>query len=278
MVFDIQSVPTLLIQALLPVIVNFFQFLQLKACINPAIDYAIRFHMLEMEHHIKFLLVVAYVVEGNFWRHHRSLANGHSIIFAPNFFKLLQKFVHARAVLVMLHTSCRRHQGETVGKSLPFADKGNNVLTETVNPLIKPKLHNIFYLFTNLGVVHIKVGLLDGEKVKVVFTPNLVVLPPLAGEGGSPVVGRLFTVFTPALSPNVIVLVGVVVATFSGLLKPLVLVACVVYNQVHNNPKPQGVSLFKYGVKVFHSAVFGVYVVIVGYVITIVVLRGNVQR
>lgn len=47
---------------------------------------AVRFHMLEMEHHIKVLFVAFfYEFEGDIGRHSGGFADGHAVVFAPAF-------------------------------------------------------------------------------------------------------------------------------------------------------------------------------------------------
>ena len=66
------------------------------------------------------------------------------------------------------------------------------------------------------------------------------VFPRASHKKTRPVVGRLFSVFAAAVAEVIVVAVGVV-AGRTGLLKPFVLVACVVYYKVHNNPYSLGV-------------------------------------
>ena len=118
--------------------------------------------------------------------------------------------------------------------------------------------------------------MLLGVEVKIELASLLVVLPRRTGERGHPVVGNFLAVLAFALAPNIKIGVGLYSRT--TLFEPVVLVGSVVDDEVHNHSHTERVRFFKHRFEIVESAVFGVDILVIGNVVTVVRLRRNVQR
>ena len=215
---------------------------------------------LELNHHIQHLCVVlGDVLKRLFGRNHGRLCKGHAVIVREYVtLELVKVFVEVRTVVEVEDTLGRRHE-VVVGKSLLLGNEGDNVLTEAVNAHVKPESENLLYLLTYEGVVHVKVGLLNGEKVHVVFFAHLVPCPRLALKERVPVVGKAAVCL--GRSPDIVV--GVGLDSLTALLEPLVLGRGVVNNKVHDNLHASLVCAVKHLLEGVHAAEFLCYLKVV---------------
>ena len=109
--------------------------------------------------------------------------------------------------------------------------------------------------------------------MQIPLVPHLVEGPGPAAEEAGPVVGGPLAATIP---PDVEILVGGLPA--AALLEPLVPRGGVVDDQVHDDPKPQGVGLLDKLVHVPEGAELGVDVAVVGDVVTVVFAGGAIDR
>ena len=102
-VFHIVCVPRDAVHFVLPRRHDFFEFFEFESRVHAGVADAVRFHMLEMEHHIKVLFVAFfYEFESDIGRHSGGFADGHAVVFAPAFvFELLQIFVKVRSPVIV---------------------------------------------------------------------------------------------------------------------------------------------------------------------------------
>ena len=102
-VFHIVCVPRDAVHFVLPRRHDFFKFFEFESRVHAGVADAVRFHMLEMEHHIKVLFVAFfYEFEGDIGRHSGRFADGHAVVFAPAFvFELLKIFVKVRSPVIV---------------------------------------------------------------------------------------------------------------------------------------------------------------------------------
>ena len=166
---------------------------------------AVALHALERDHHVKLGVLAADEVECALRRDERGLADGHAVVIVEHGAELVEIFVQVRAVVILENAARHRHIKRRVRQSLGLGDVGDDILAEAVHAHIQPEAQDFLYLGADAGVVHIQVGLLDGENVEIVRLAHLVVLPRLALEHAVPVVGERAVLFR--LAPDVIILI-----------------------------------------------------------------------
>ena len=133
--------------------------------------------MLEVEHHIELLiLVLRDEPHCGFRGHHGRFADRHAVVFIEHLSELAEIFLKMRPALVMFNTRSNR-QRESVRQTLGFGYKCDNILSEAVNAHVEPKAHNVFYLFANLGVIHIEIGLTLRKEMEIILIEVFVIFP-----------------------------------------------------------------------------------------------------
>ena len=168
--------------------------------------------------------------------------------------------------VVIVEESLVDRQQPVVRQSLLFGNEGDHILPEAVYPLIQPEPHDLLDLLPDQRVIHIQVRLLDCEQMQIVFLADGVEGPGLALKVGVPVVGG------PAVlghgPPDIVIRVGLDPA--AALLEPLVLIAGMVDDQVHNDLHALCVGGRQAGIEGLHAAEHGVDILIVRDVIAAV--------
>ncbi len=175
----------------------------------------------------------------------------------------------------MLHTARSRHKDISVGQALRLAYLSYNVLSEAVHSHIQPVAHNVLQCLSYLWIVVIEVGLLLCVEMQIELPSLLVVLPGGAGEGGLPVIRCFFAVFALSLAPDI--KIGIGLLALNALFKPFVLVGGMIYYKVHNDLKPHRMRPVKHLLKLLESAVFGIDIAIIRYIVAVIRLRRYVQ-
>ena len=223
MIFYIVSIPCDTIELRLPVVICLLKLSEAKGSVYPAYHKAVRFHMLEVEHHIEFLFrSLLNESQSEFRSHHGRLSDGHAVIIIRDLSKLTEIFIKIRTALIMLHATCGGNR-EAVGQALFLGYKGYDIFTEAVNSHIQPETNYILDFLTNLWIIHIQIRLFFAEKMQIPLIKILVILPTGSGEGRKPIVGRLLSVWLFSLAPKIIVVIRIILALFA-LYKPLVLI------------------------------------------------------
>ena len=145
--------------------------------------------------------------------------------------------------------------------------KRHSVHPEAVHTFVHPELEHLLQLLKDGRVPVVEVGLLNREGVVVELLPLVAPLPGRPSEDADPVVGwdRLAVDHVSRVPPDVVVFVaGVPVLRLD---EPLVLVARVVGDKVHDDPQPLGLGLGRQALKVLHGAKDRVNVHVVGDVV-----------
>ena len=228
---------------------------------------------LELNHHVQLTTLLVNVLEGPLGPHQGGFGESEAVVVVEHIpLELGEVFVDVRAVVIAGHALI---DGEEVviGQALFFGDVGDDILTEAVHPHVQPKAEDFLHLLADEGVVHVEVGLLHGEEVKVILPTHFIICPRLALKIAVPVVGEL-AIFTGA-PPNVVV--GVGLDTLAALLKPLMFIAGVVHHQVHHQFHPPLMAALQHFFKGLHAAELGVNVHIVGDVVAAVCPGGGVD-
>ena len=128
------------------------------------------------------------------------------------------------------HDINKRHVFWNILVFRSFRNQRDNIHTETINALGKPKIDNGINFFSQLRIFPVQVRLFSGIKMEVIFFCFGIPFPRTAIKYRLPIVGGRFWV---AWFPNVIIVIGVVFPLF-GLLKPRVLVRTVIGHQIHH--------------------------------------------
>ena len=177
MVLDIECIPCLTVELCLPVVINILELSEAERRSYPAVEQAVRLHMLEVEHHIE-LLILVFLDEFHrgLGSHHGRFADCHAVIFIEHLSELTEIFLKMRPALVMFNTRSNR-QRKSVRQTFGFGYKRDNILSEAVNAHVEPEAHDIFYLFANLGVIHIEIGLTLGKEMEIILIEIFVIFP-----------------------------------------------------------------------------------------------------
>ena len=186
--------------------------------------------------------------------------------------------MHPRPVGVVFIAIGRGEPRVGVRQPLGLGDEGDDVLAEAVHAHVQPELHDALDLLAHLRVIHVEVGLLFGEQVQIVFVQPLVVFPCAALEHARPVVRRTsFAAHGLARPPYIIVVIGVILA-LAALDEPLVLVAGMVDDEIHEHAHTALVRAVKHLTEYAEVSVLRVYVHIVGNIVAEVRVRRRVYR
>ena len=272
MVLDIECIPRLAVELRLPIIIYILELSEAERRSYPAVEQAVRLHMLEVEHHIELLiLVLRDEPHGGFRGHHGRFADRHAVVFIEHLSELTEIFLKMRPTLVMLNARGNR-QREAVGQTLGLGYEGDNVLAESVNAHIEPEAHDILYLLAHLGVIHIEVGLTLGKEMEIILIEIFVIFPCGTREGRKPVVRRLLAALF-AIAPEIIIVIGIILA-LHALKEPLMLIRGVVYDEIHYDLHAPCVNSLKQLFELIKSAVLLGNVPVIGYVVAHILLGG----
>ena len=157
--------------------------------------------------------------------------------------------MHVRSVIIEAHTLIYREK-VIVRKSFLFGNKGDHVLTEAVYTHIKPKPEYSFDFFPDEGIVHIQIGLLDGEQVQIIFPTHLIPLPGRSFKIALPVIRELSVRLCGP--PDIVIRVGR--DPLTALLKPFVLIAGMIDHEIHQQLHSAAVQAFKDSLEGLHTA------------------------
>ena len=275
MVFQIEHIPRAAVQLALPVAERTAQTPQGKLGRKIIREKAVGAHALKLDHHVHLRrTVLRDIIQRALRRDQYGFGQRHAGVVVEHITaELLQIFMDVRPVIIEADAAI---DGEkmVIGKPLFFGDQGDDVLPEAVDAHIQPEAQNSLDLLAHEGVVHIQVGLFDGEQMQVVFLPHLVPLPRLAFKMAVPVVGQL-AVFSGG-TPDVIIRVRLNAAP--RFLKPLMLVAGVVDDQIHDELHAALMQAVEHLAESLHAAIHGVDVHVVCDVIAAVCAGGGVER
>ena len=154
-----------------------------------------------------------------------------------------------------------------------LVDDIDNVTAEPGHAAVQPKAHHILNGRYHLFVVIVEVGLLLGKQVEIILPSHLVIFPAVLPEEAAPV-GRLFALFP--FSPNV--KIGIRLLPAAALLEPLMPVAGVVDDQVHDNAD---IPLFRFGDEPIHirqRTVVRVDLTVIADIIAVILIGGWIHR
>ena len=161
-----------------------------------------------------------------------------------------------------------------VRQSFGLGNVGDDVLTKAVNAHVQPVTQNFLDLLAHKRIVHVQIGLFDGEYMQIVFLAQFIPLPCLTLEIAVPVVGQL-AVFL-GRPPDVVIRVRLDAP--ARFLEPLVFVACVVDDEIHDELHAACMQTVQHLAEGFHAAVHGINVHIVRDVVAAVRAGRGIQR
>ena len=253
----------------LPVEQNFFQLLEVIGNQHPfLISGEIHLQMMEAEHHGQLLSILGSVTEAVFHGGAGHLAyRDNTLVRAEGLFiQLLQIFVNVGSVSVEAAAVAL-----VIILKASLADQVHHIEAEALYTFFHPEADHCFHLLPYLRVVPVQVGLGYIKQMQIVFIKLGNVFPGAAAELAFPVGGRLSVFFS--LSENIVVLISFIPG--QCLLKPLVPAGGVVEHHVQHQFDAALLGFGRKPVKVLHSAVAGINVVIVLHIVAVILLRGN---
>ena len=276
-IFQIQAVPRLAIEAVLPAGEGLLQLAQGEGMVEILGEEAVRRHGVELDDHIQHPVTALDIPQGGAYAGHGGLADLDGAVFLCHRPELGEVGDDVGAVLIVGHAVDHRKAGDAVGQAGILGDEGDDVLPEAVHPHVQPEAHDVADLLPHGGVIHVQIRLLFVEEVEVILAPHVVVFPGRAGELAGPVVGGQAAAMAHlAVPPDVVVPIGVI-APLTALPEPIVLVGGVIDDQVHNDFEAQGVGLVQHLLKLCQRAVVGVDVAVVGHVVAVVGVGGGIE-
>ena len=164
-----------------------------------------------------------------------ALADSINIIFAESVFShLVQKFVKSRSVKIILRTlKARKHTEKRISlrQTLCLTDEINYIHSKAVNALVEPPQHHLINALAYFLVFPVQIHLLLCKEMKSPLIKIFIIIPRTAAEQRQPVVRRCDS-FVGCITPNIIIVIRIILA-FKCFLKPIVLVARMVYNKVN---------------------------------------------
>ena len=272
-VFDVQQVPCLTAQLVLPAGEGILQPHQREGQGHKVREQAVGALTLELNHGVDLAAILGDVFQGQFGGNHGCFGHGEAVVVVQH--------IRLKFVKVLVDMGTVVIQGQTLGgghhmvirQTLGLGNEGDDIFPEAVHTHIQPELQNLLHFFPDQGIVHVQVRLFDSEQVQIVLLPHLVPLPGLALEHGVPVVGEL----AAGLSGPPDVVVGVGVDPLTGFLEPFVLVAGVVDHQVHQHLHAPLMGTVQHFFEGFHAAEFRGDVHVVGNVIAAVCAGGGID-
>ena len=188
--------------------------------------------------------------------------------------EFLQIGVDAGAVVIQLDAP-GGGQREAVGQSPGLGDHGDHILPEAVHALVQPETHDLLDLLPNGGVAEVQIGLVGREQVQVIGPPLLVPAPGVPLEEALPVVGQgIFPL--SGRTPVVVALIGFQPPAAG--LKPGVLVAGVVDDQIHYDLHPPPVQLLHQLLKQLHPPELPGDVHIIRHIVAVVRVGRGIER
>ena len=155
-----------------------------------------------------------------------------------------------------------------------FGNHVDNIHTETIYTFFTPPGHHVKYFVTNCRVLPVQIRLFFREAVQIIHSCLFIELPCGTTKASAPVVW-LFAVFR--IFPDIVITIRVVFGFFT-FQEPSVLIGAVVYYQVHHQFDAAFVHLGKHPIKIFHRTKFCHDILIIGDIISIVIIRGFVDR
>ena len=226
---------------------------------------------MEVEHHgelgaIQRAIALAVFQAGGRHLAHRHGPHGGEDVAAH----ILQKFVDARPVGV--EAAAIPHL--VVRECLILGDEVDDVEAETVDPFLRPEMDDLLHLGAHGRVLPVEIRLLAGKEVQVVLAGGRIQLPGAAAKLGLPVVGHAAV---HRIFPDVVVAIGAVLVP-QRRLEPDVLGGGVIHHDIHHDADAARMGGAQQGLEIAHGAVGGIYVEVIGDVVAVVHLGGDVDR
>ena len=109
----------------------------------------------------------------------------------------------------------------------------NDIAAKAVDAAVEPEAQDLFDLFDNLLVMEVQIDLFIAVEMEIPETDLSIKFPSWLGKHRLPVIGGLFVVLA-AFFPVIIIAVGR--AWFLAFDTPLMLIARVIDDEVHDNP------------------------------------------
>ena len=161
--------------------------------------------------------------------------------------------------------------GEAVLQAV-LPEEVNDVASKARHAPGEPEVHDPLHRVDDGRVPIVEVRLALGEQVQIPLAPDLIEGPGPAAEEAGPVVGGPLAVPIP---PDVEILIGGFPA--AALLEPFVLIGGMVDDQVHDDPKAQGVGLLDQFVHIGQGAELGVDIAVIGDIVAVVLAGGAID-
>ena len=183
--------------------------------------------------------------------------------------KLFQIFVDIRAVCVIFSSV----PGFVVFKS-SFADQVDHVETETADAFIHPEPDDFLNFFPYIFIVPVQVRLCYIKEMEIIFIKLFYVFPGISAEFAFPVCGRHSLSFSFAEKEEIFV----IRISVHGFPEPFMTCGYMVEYHVKHQTDPPFLSFVNQFFHICHCTISGINIVIVFYIISVVILRGNEKR
>ena len=271
-VFDVEHIPCLVPQLVLPLGEGFFHAAQREFGGQVVRKQAIGALTLELDHHIDLTGLLMDILQRPFGPYQRRFCQGEAIIVIEHIaLEFFQIFMDVGAVVVVAHAFVNG-ENVIVRQAFFFGDVGDHILTEAVHSHVQPKAQDRLDLLPNQRMIHVQIRLLHRKQVQIVFSADFVIGPGLALEIGIPVVGQLAI---SGRAPDIVI--GVGLDSLAALLKPLMLIAGVVHHQIHDQLHATVMAALQHFFEGLHTAEFRRDVHIVCDIIAAVCARRGVD-
>ena len=160
--------------------------------------------------------------------------------------------------------------------ALALAEIGHRVEAESVDPRVEPALHHLRYGAHHARIVEVQVGLVRREAVPVeglrLLVPGPVRLLGVAYDDARALV------FLVAVAPDVPVARARPLRAAFGALEPVVLIGCVVGDELRDHPQIASFGFLHEAAEVLHGAKGGVDGAVVRDVVAVVAAGARIER
>ncbi len=225
--------------------------------------------------HVQFITLRCHQRDSIFESTAGTFCYGHDIVLADHFtIHFLEIMVKVWAHTIVFDdisfVSFRKFRpGSILGNKLEC------VHSKAIDALFQPEFHDVINFLPYLGIFPFKIRLLLGKVVQVIGVSEAIVLPGVVIDIKEAEPWWRFSIFCGP--PMVIVSVGVI-ARASGLLEPMVLIAAVVYYQIHDQTDTPVVHTLQHFIKILHGAEFRHDCPVIANIIAHICIGGFINR
>ena len=154
MIIPEKAVPGGAVQFCLPAGHGLLQGGKRQLLVGPLAVLAVTLHVLELEHHVKLVGILAGILLRQFRSHACRLSDSHNVVFGQYFpVHLLQVFVNVGTVHAVRSEAAVQALNLAVRHFLCLRDHADDVHAEAVDSFVAPPGHHVEYFLSYFGII-----------------------------------------------------------------------------------------------------------------------------